>query len=277
MAVTAWEMQGYPTERAAPDGFSATRRLIIPWSDRREAYAVIMDHPGHLYPYLVNCRARSVRASMEPIGRIDGLNPAEPSLADYLWGILTIEYETPRFGDVQPYPEFKSPVLYADPEASIGETLDFSVEAMTLDHNLYEWSTGENRALNAQEAPFIPRVRQEYKVIRTQQSSIPPEVLTLPGKINDAIITPVQLNPDATPTFTYAIHTLLCMSPQIAYSIDPVGAMRFDITWPMIYREETWRKFWRGDIGDFDTIRRKIDGTLFEFPEEADFAPIFPA
>jgi len=269
------EMAGYPQESWEAGQFRAVRKLLVDWDYRYFLQMEVARFPGQLYPYVPQFGARAVSCTIEPFAAQDQLSILYPTLATYDKAILTITYETPRIGERQPYPRDKDPVKHLDPEKSISEMIEPFVEMLQFPYENYRWASGTGPLLVPDEAPIYPLFRATYTITRHSQRSVPKHVEDLQGCINKAAITPVLMT-DAENPRTFAIHTLMFQTPTIGLSSADDGTTRYELTYRLAYRKETWRKVYRHSTGAYEDIY--FVGSVFPnvWPPEADFSPLFP-
>lgn len=263
-----WELAGYPKESANTDSFSATRKMLIEWDMRYYLQASLLGHPGALYPYIPDYAARCVAVSIEPFGGIDR-HMIYADRAEYGYALLTAKYKTPQMGDPQPYPQAKSPALHASPQAVISESLEPTSEAMRLDFTKFKWSDGA--ALTADEAPIRQVYRMAYSMTRHNLTEVPAFTQDYVGGCNAATITPVLMD-----TMVFGPFTLLYISPVIGLSIDDQGNRQFNVSYRFAYKAEGWRKVWRADTEDYQTIVHKDTDVDYESPPAFQFGNLFP-
>ena len=265
--VEFWELAGYPREERDVVGFVATRKLLVEWRYRDLLREALISHPGHLYPYIADHQARCVKVAVEPLGK---QTATYSGLANYDWAVVTAQYRTPRISDPQPYPKSQSPTKYAQATATISETIEPFSEAQRLDYQLFTWS--DDTELKPDEAPVRIVHRMTYVLTRHYLAdAMLGTISSLVGKINAAEVTPILLSSDPFPA-----QTLLFQPAQTRLSANDLGEMRIDVTMRFAYKEEGWRKFWRGDTQQYDTLKVKASGNAYNIPEEADFSVVFP-
>jgi hypothetical protein len=266
--VTFSEMDGYPLEVRDLYGLKATRKLRCAWEDRYTLRGLLLAHPPALYPYNPDFVCRAVNCGIEPFGG-SNQSVADASMTTYPEAILTVNYETPKTADPQPYPKEDSVVKHEDPTMVFSESFDPYVEARRLDYTKFRWSSGE--PLTADESPIIPLSRAHYSVTRYNQPAAPSDILDYVGKINSATVTPVILG-----SFTFPIHTLLFEPPTINLTADDQGGRTFEISYKFWYKEEGWRKFWRAQTEQYESIINIDTEAAYESPEEIDFNGLLP-
>lgn len=272
--VQYWELDGYPKESRELGSFKATRKLLVDWDSRYLLREALIYHPPAIYPYFIpqyNLRlALRVRSVLiEPYGRSDLHSILYPDMIRYDWALLTVDYATPQLGDPQPYPQDKNAVLHERADAVVSETLEPYAEARREDHRLFKWSDGTE--LQANEAPVQLVYRNNYTLTRHNLTEIPAEVNTMPGKINSGTVTPILAT-----GITFAAHTLLFGGTQLAWKTGDQGERLVDVTYRMLWKEEGWRKFWRADAQEYQTIMVKATDVDYDVPAEADFSVLFP-
>jgi len=263
-------MSGFPKEDRDLKSFKATRQLLVSWDGRHLLRNALIYHPGHLYPYVPSSQARCTRVATQPFGRQAGL-PGWPDLCSYEFAIVTAQYTTPTFESPQPYPEGISQALHNNPQAVISETIEPNLEALRLPYEDFLWASDE-AALKEDEAPVRPIFRLSYTLTRHNLFSVPIEAKTFVGMINKSMVTPVLM-----PALEFEPHTLMFVPPTINLSADDEGNTQFDVTYRFAYKEEGWRKFWRGDTLDYDSlVLAKNPAIPYDAPFEREFSVLFP-
>ena len=268
------EMNGYPQESRDLTRFSAVRKILCDWNDRTALRELFINHPGHLYPYASSMNARVVSVGITGYGKIQQ-DDLGADLAWYEKAMLTVKYESPQYGDAQPYPAAISPALHDDPSASISETLEPYAEASKLDYEKFVWNDAS--ALAYEESPVRLVYRLKYILTRHNLPFVPPTVMSMIGKINNAAVSPILM-----PYITFPAHTLLFEPATISITKLDNGDNGFDVTYRMLYKEEGWRKYWRVDPdqtggGSYQTIHHNNEQMdPYEMPDEAGFSVLFP-
>lgn len=244
MPILFSEEEGYPREGRDRGRYWAVRKLRVAWADRGALAEALIGFPRQVYPYAPDTLARVDSVEGEPA---PGQLTADTSVTDHTGGtpalydeaLLTVRYGTPRIGEGQPHPD---PAYENDPQEEISETLEPFVETIALDHKRFVWSDGT--PLSPEETPYTTVRRSKYVLTRYNQLMVPAAALTLPGKINVAAVQPVLLTGLVFPAMT-----LMLESPLLSISSQLDGSLGLDITYRFLYREETWRKYWRPEGG----------------------------
>lgn len=279
MANEFWELDGFPRERETLTGFEATRKVICDWNDRTFLRGLFMNWPGQIYPYALTWGARPIAIGIEPFG-MQHQDALGADLAWYEAALLTIKYQTPGFGDTQPYPASKSTTKNLDRRSAISETLEPYVVTTRLDHEKFVWSDGVG--LTEAESPVEPHYRSKYVLTRYNLLAVPTAVLSLAGTINSAAVTPILVGMD---NLTFPINTLLFQQPTISTSASLDGTPSLDVTYRMVYKKNGWRKHKRNESEVDELIYHRALGAgagagavgdAYAFPPEADFSVIFP-
>jgi len=269
MAITFYEMDGYPQEEWDHQGFSAVRKLIVSWEYAAALRLALMGHPGQVYPYLPSMQARVNGVGLQPFGKSQQ-HTFYQDMTWYDWALLTVRYGTPRLEDKQPYPESVDPVKHRNPQAAISESLQPTAEALKLDHTLFYWSVGGD-ALKPDEAPVRVVQRMSYSLTRHNLLTVPMEAYTSIGKCNSDVVTPILMS-----SLSFAVNTLLFQPPRINLSADEFGKPQFDVTYGFAYKEEGWRKYWRPDSKAYEQIKLVSDDSVYNVPAEMAFSVFFP-
>jgi hypothetical protein len=268
-SVQFWELEGFPTEDFSGNRFTAQRRLLCYWADRYLLRYLLVAWPGAQYPYISDFPVRCTGVGIEPFAAMKTVAGMAADMASYEYAILNVRYESPQYGDAQPYPSALNMAKHLDPSKAISESFEPSLEALRLDYSLFKW--GDGAALKPDEAPVRSVYRMAYSLTRHNQTSIPGESLSYVGKINDDTVTPILL-----PGLSFAAHTLMYIPPSIDVATDESGTGLIDVTHRFAFKEEGWRKFWRGDTKQYEEIKVKSSGANYDQPEAVDFGVFFP-
>ena len=266
MAVThLGDKQGSPVEKHSPFGFSAVRTIQVLWADRYALKDEILLYPGELYPFRPSTGARASAVDIKPLPAKVDESTSIPDTANYKYAILTIQYGTPGLDALDPSTLFQ-------PSSSTSESIAPFTETAALDYTKFGWQgETQKRHLTQDEAPVFLLGRARYTVTRSNQSVIPGIAQSLISKINSSTVTPLLFS-----GVTFAAQTLLMEHPTFSASYKSDGTREYTVSYSMIWREETWRKFWNTKLSQFTSLVFLEDGSDYEFPAEADFSGIFP-
>jgi hypothetical protein len=247
--------------------FSATRKLLVDWPARELLRSALLTWPGAIYPYRADWNVRCRHVNVEPWAGIS----ESGGLASYEWAILTAEYSTPNIGDAQPYPADKDWAKHLNPECALSETWASSVEGVRLPYTNFTWSDGTT--ILPDEAPTKPLYRGVYNLSRFYLPQVPDEAAEWVGMVNTDPITTVLLFGGAK---TFAPNTLMLGPCQMGAQISPTGLPSYQVSYPFIYREETWLQHWRADKKAFDWMLLASDGSDYLPCGAQDFRTLFP-
>lgn len=226
----------HATRRESFDGVSATGivQLKVPWASR---YAVMMEivggkaawpHPG-IYAFGSSAGCRPLEAAGETAGQ---------SL-EYEYALIDFTYKSPGSGKDDP----------DDPVNLVSESLEPTVEFLTLDHKRFIWKS-DLMPLLEKEAPG--RQIKGMNLVRTFYNVEPPipiSILNLAGSVNDATVNSTILG------LSFPAETLLFNQPSLSRTIKTDGSgLAFNITTKFTYKKEGWNKFWRQKTQIYDEI-----------------------
>jgi hypothetical protein len=141
------------------------------------------------------------------------------------------------------------------------------------------WS--DDTELIEAETPVRVEYRIMYTLTRHNLPNVPQNIMDLTGKVNASPVTPILVGMDA---MTFAADTLLMTSPVLSLSSEDDaandGRVSYDLTMRMLWKSETWYKYWKADAEDYLNLHhRNTDGRAgakYEQPGRADFDIAFP-
>lgn len=214
-------------------------RLMCAWADR---YTILNDILGNSKVWPLNGASTAVASKASAIG--------VPS-TQYTTVDGAIAYEQ-AFLDIQ-YSNF-DPEIASGAEDSLAvpglkyvDSIEPTVEFLTLDFNKFRWNGGDR--LEEKEAPA--RQLRGLALARTIYglTAIPNDLLSLPGKVNQNgyVSTPLGL--------TFAIGTLLFTPPSISINVKTDGTKERTATLKLLYKAETWNKFWRAKTQSYENMQ----------------------
>lgn len=273
------ELDGYPQFEWEPNTglVSATRQILVPWADTSDIIESLGQWPNNKYPYGNGFGAIVKGVSGVPWGKIEESTSDEITgyTALYSHTKLTIKYGSPNINDQRPKTgsENDKSKNYSEDFGPFAETLPLDPELFTWKSPFFDVNSREitHAPLKENEAPVRTVKRIAYSLNRFNLTSVPLDFISLVGKINSNIVAPLSV-----PSLAFAAHSLLYEPANISMVYDKDGTTKFNASFKMLFKEEGWRKYWRGDTQSYDTIRVKATGLDYEFPAEADFSVIFP-
>ena len=255
------EDQGSPVERWGDDGFTATRQLRTNWSTRHSLAFELLSGVGASYENSPTIGATARDAAISPV---PAKNLGAGTVSQYEQALLTVQYDTKR--------ELVGTSI-------VSESWEPNAEFMTEDFNNFRWGQLQtDDALKEGEAPgrLVRGADYVLTFFQVPDASVP-DFKTLPGSINNAIITASLINQ------TFPIGTLLFQQPvmtrTITTNVSITGIPGWNITYRFSYRKDTWNKYWRPSVPGYASIYTKPkvgNGVLYVSYPEADFSPVLP-
>jgi len=190
------ELAGSPDESWGPEGFRATRRIVVPWANRN---AMALELVGSGYQFGSNNGAqypgsefvKAVRVNSAPwVEKPDNQGAFDDIATDLqtypVDALLTVEYE------LVPTPTLEWPLLGdgtpdVDDETFLEYSMDFGGEMMTVPKQKLQWLNDVNAPVpeEVKAAVRIPII--EHRVSWSRVSAPPWDAIrSLTGKVNDA-------------------------------------------------------------------------------------------
>lgn len=243
MTVGIAEMHGYPQLAWDPRrGYTATRKLMVPWASALSDVMAIVRQSGTLTPFpygewgLQNLRV--ARFSIEPF-------PAEQqgseSLASYEKALATIEYEE------------------CDGEGW-SESMDPQLRSLPLPYEKFCWGDGEE--ITPEEAPFITFYTQSYTLTKHLATSIPDDAFTKANTVNRDSLTSRFMPLLDTTKKIFEPETLLFCGIRQRGTFGTATDSRFEtmeIEFNFSYNPKTWNRVWRAKTGLYEEIYSQSD------------------
>lgn len=273
-------LQGYPQEGLSVGGdWEGVIQWECAWDDRYYIRDLLINGGGEQFPYGSQSGTEGYvqHVSVRPMsGEAVGVSAG---LAVYTKAIIEAKYGFRAAGVPQPDP--------GNPNKLISESIDPTVEFLTVDHRSYQWASpyrvpktidangnvtawDKSRALSADQAPGYQMYGLIYTYTRHNMAQVPTALLSLYGTSN--------LNPVVSVTFglTFPPETLVLLPTPINVTWIAVGGWllkKVELSLKLHYRNiPSWNKFWRPDLYNetvdsmWDTIER-YDGTpLKQYP-----------
>jgi hypothetical protein len=148
------------------------------------------------------------------------------------------------------------------------ESLEPTVEFLTLDHRNFAWGSGVGEALTEEEAPG--RLVRGLNFVRTEYDKITlePELLSLIGSVNSVAVTGSIL------ALTFGIETLLFAPPTITYKIDSTNITKFEVVKKFTFNQHGWNSYYRGRTGNFQRIYRRGASSSYDNYPVDDLSPL---
>ena len=255
------ELHGFPQSRWQLGVFTATRKLICPWSDRVQ---LLMDIGGSWdglsYPYPEGpvdgngySTAFAYSATSLPFPAEERQDEAlsasqQQSLAEYDKAVITLLYS--------------NRLMQYDHGSDTFYTEKFAPVALheAIDNRELHWVNGNGPLVKP--APGIIHYGWEYTLTLHWQTDFPPNVGSLIGSVNE------------NPVFTYsgpsyAAETLMYKPPTVEHSAT-VGALdKWEVTYRWTYHPWGWNEFWRVETNDFEPIFTANGNRYIQYPLRA--------
>jgi hypothetical protein len=225
---------------------TAVVQLVCDWADR---YTVVNDIIGNAktWPLGGSVTAVAIKAAIRGVQNsayttTNGTIGYAQAQIDITYSNQTEEAQTGA-EDSTAFPDLK----YVD---SIEPTIEFQ----KLDFNQFRWDGGDR--LDEREAPA--RQLRGLSLVRTIYgfTTLPADTLSLVGKVNEDAYTSSLLG------LAFAPETLLFTPPSISQNVQTDGSVKRTATIKMIYKPETWNKFWRAKTQTYVKMQ-KWDGAAW--------------
>ena len=218
--------------RTATGDLDVTVDLNCAYADR---YLLCSDLFGSGRPYPYDTGALCISAEVAVWG--DGATSSQS--IDYSTATVTAKYSNKVNKKAQTNAGGQ---LYAD-------TIEPSVEFITLDHTRFKWNSASGDVLKESEAPG----RQMYSIAFTRTlykvaSGVPAYCLDYIGKCNASYFYSSMLG------LTFPAETLLFMPTVSNRSVTTDGSPGWDVVLKWSYKPETWNKFWRSKTQAYEAI-----------------------
>lgn len=267
MAISYVELDNSPRECLVENGVKITRRFMCAWADRWDLMAELRGNTYSPGGTIATCR----EACAEPF---PGKNLGTGSTSAWEKAIVTATWETAGIsggGGGEP--------VGAE---LISESIEPMSQHLTLPYEKYVWAS-DNQTLKTEEAPFKLAGGGCYVLTRHQLETVPTACLSLVGKINSAVVTPLTAGLTG---LSFAAQTLLMDNPPaitrvfrktIAGVLSPGWTVTIRLQYNPNWDGATargWNWFWRQDIEDFDRIKIKGGAIVLPYPV-ASFAGLY--
>lgn len=226
-------------------GINAQVTLRCDWEDRfalmQDILTVSKDYPQsgfNVNPQAYACACRPAEGKATSVGQINY----------YEYALVTVSYST-KIKDL------------------VSESIEPTVEFLTLDHKRFRWGAADGDVLLEGEAPGMQM--RGMNIVRTLYAiqQVPAAVLTSMGKSNDAAYTSQLLG------LTFDTETLLYHPPNLSRVITSAGTEGFTLTMKFQYKPETWNKYWRAKTQTYEKIYLAGGAEYKNFPP-ADFSSL---
>lgn len=255
-SVPTTELPGSPQETWDENGgLQATVTRICAWASRTTLAAEIY---GELYPRIPQtlARARSITIVPFPDSPNIGAVVGDAQHAAYDLAKLTIQYKTD--GPMEQNGDWFT------------ETLEPTVEFVTLPREGFRWSVS-HAPLKEGEEPGKQIRGLEYKLTRYKLTSVPAEVKTLVGCVNNAPISCRRLG------LTFAAEELLYHPPTVDVKAKMDGTYELTLAMRFSFKPGGWNTFWNAGTRQWEGLEVD-DGSGNWQPYEqyplADFTPL---
>lgn len=234
------ELTDSPSEQFHPDGFDATRTLVVAWADR---HALVAALEFSVYPYLPLIGAFARRVSVVPM---PAKQTAVGELVEYENAVVTVQYS----------------ISSSDPQTQdlVTESVEPNAEFRTLDFVDFRWGAIDGDVLKEDEAPGQLLPGHDYVIKFHRLNAVPAAVITLEGYVN--------ASPFSTYTLgrTYPAETLLFGGGTPSRKITTAGAEEFTLTERFHYKSTGWNKFFRQSTQTYVPIFHKTGGEYKNHP-----------
>jgi hypothetical protein len=220
--------------------------MKCPWDERADHLAALLDPPGAVYPFNNQWGdAYCLRARAKGRGRMGFVDDAPT----YEFAEIEAEYETPN----------PNSLFGGFGVELVSESLEPSVESVTLPHEWFRWSSAMGDELEPDEAPGRLEIGFDWLYRRFVQE-IPTAVVTLVGRVNDKVLQSASLG------ISFAEETLLYRPPTIERAQLPLGIVGFFVGYRFSFRANGWNKFWRAETAQHERLYVRDGGQYNNFP-----------
>jgi hypothetical protein len=141
----------------------------------------------------------------------------------------------------------------------ISESLEPTVEFVTLDYKNFRWGAANGDEVKEGEAPG--KLVRSLSLVRTiyHLASIPTDVLDLVGSVNDTAYASTLLG------LTFPAETMLFSPPSMDRTITTAGTKGWNLAMRWMYKPETWNKFWnaRANPAAYQRMYTVDPGTVY--------------
>ena len=238
------EVHGSASENWTEDEITASVVLQCAWTDR---YALLADILGNHKAWPYNGAARATSAGLAMLA---SLPTTDGQGYQYETAQISFNYSTKQDEEI------------------ISESLEPTVEFLTLDHKKFRWDSQAGDPLLEGEAPALQIKGLKLKRTYHKVETIPPEILTLQGSVNDADYVSSLLG------LTFPEETLLFEPATLERSITTAGAQAWKVTLSFSFKKETWNKFPRMKTQQWEEIIVADDGAVYKPYPPDDFSSL---
>jgi hypothetical protein len=226
----AEEFDSYKEDFSVDGGPSASVVLRCKYSDR---YALADDllsnaaTPPQMAGFAKPPQAR--RCGIRPFTGDEVANPfsVDGQVILYAEALVTVEYST-QVMDL------------------VSESIEPTAEFLIQDYRRLRWGSAVGEPILEAEAPG--RLYQSCNIVRTLYyvANVPPEVLSLVGKVNDAPWVSGLLG------LTFDTETLLYQPPNVGRKIATNGSDGYTMATKFTYKPQGWNTYWRAKTQSFE-------------------------
>ncbi len=230
------ELVNFPKEKVELEGFSATRKLIVDWTDRQTVMDDLIGRGvgvlGEIYPYRITSGARVISVTSEPLP--GSATKGSGEVAVYEKALLTVNYSTPRGGN--------RGERAGGGGSIISESIEPWVENTVVDHRGLAWenpSGGISIPLNPGEAPSKLETGYDYVFTRHRLTSIPSAPSNLIGTSNESPIFTVFSG------INFPTQTLLMLPFTVQHTVAAgSNSSVWTITYRFRFKPNGWNVWW---------------------------------
>jgi hypothetical protein len=229
ITVAVEELDDSPQESWQDGRFTATRRFVCAWADRRTLTRELLGGYAFrsvTYPGVSAAPVRSV--NVRPFHRRVQTPMSDPNteVNGYERALVEVVYGTDN----------------EDPQAETTERFEPSAEFIGLKTQGLRWGAPDGPALEPTEAPGKLVVLTDW-VYRVRRLSRLPEAITdLVGRVNEAAVYSQALDRN------FEAGTLLYNAYSIEQENYPEGPSTRSVEMRFTYKPQGWNRFWRGDL-----------------------------
>lgn len=203
--------------------------LRCPWADRNTIAAEILNG-ARIFPD-ANMGALAAQIEITPVP--NSAYTVVSGLIVYEHALLKVNYNV---SDVGSATKKTDPV--SGTQVLVEETIEPTVEYLSVDHKIFRWGSNTGPKLRENEAQTRPMYGLGLTRTVHGITSIDASILTMPGRTNDTAY-------DSDLGITFEEETLLFVPQPIRRTSKTDGSVSFSVTLKWAYKEKGWNKVWR--------------------------------
>jgi len=276
ISVSYEEIHGSRREFWGDENIVAQRKLKCAWDDRHDLAAELRGYlrnsgGGNVqymqpqsFPGYNNLFVKSV--TIEPFNPGPIASTVDTTVLEYDEAELLVEYE--NIGNLSDTDDDDTDEL--NEELLITESLQTSVEFLTVSNRKLSWDAGGTEPLEIDESPGIMVYMLEWIYTVHHMPYIPEAAISYTGYVNSTSVYSPSLD------VTFAAETLLYKGCEPSRQVTDMGIKAWEITYRYAYRARGWNKFPKAGGGTYDFQSIYNDSGVEEKPyPSANFNVLF--